>query len=164
MTCRMQFEAAARGSKHGGRFHHVLASPPFSIAVANRWCNLSGAAVRIAAKISRFSSELLCAIARPLPVLVIVITSPIRGHSNSFPAGHVIMMVSRLISEFDRSGTPRCARLTENPAVNPFAAQPIRSPFWRHRARRHSMFHGVRLPNAVSQGLRSKESPYPLRT
>lgn len=59
-----------------------------------------------------------------------------------------IMMLSRLMSQHDRSDTRWFAGL-----ANLFATQPVRPQFRKSIS-----------GNSGSQGLRSAESPYPLRT
>ena len=59
-----------------------------------------------------------------------------------------IMMLSRLMPECDQSGTGWFAK-----SANLFAAQPVRPQFRQQIA-----------GNPGSTGLRSGESPYPLRT
>jgi hypothetical protein len=64
-----------------------------------------------------------------------------------------IMMLSRLMPECDQSGTRWFAPIQSNVAANLFAAQPVRPQLRQQIA-----------GNSGSTGLRSGESPYPLRT
>jgi hypothetical protein len=69
-----------------------------------------------------------------------------------------IMMLSRLMSDRDQSGTEGCA-------ISAFllAVQPERPQFRHQIAGQSSMIRSASLPNVGSTGLRSGESPY-LRT
>ena len=75
-----------------------------------------------------------------------------------------IMMLSRLMPECDQSGTTWFAPIPTNGAANLLAAQPVRPQFRQQIAGQFLLIQIACDLNAGSTGLRSGESPYPLRT
>lgn len=68
-------------------------------------------------------------------------------------------MFSQLMSDCRRNGTRRFAK-----PANQFAAEPVRPQIRQHFAGQYSVIQKAGLLNVGNSGLRSEESPYPLRS